>query len=128
MSSANTKSGTTNTDDTSVDSVPQLDSIAVVPPIEAISDALGHIPELAANEKDLDPFTTPRSSQVAESSQEPYSNRHIVGRGADNHVMSWANFNSMGDRNALSRLSQPHAVPDGNVWGNMSPSKRRLDS
>ncbi|KAJ4345450.1 uncharacterized protein N0V89_011581 [Didymosphaeria variabile] len=115
---------TVDTDDASLESVPQLDSVAIVPPNEIASDALGVIPELPANEKDVDPFETPKTSEVPATSQEESINGIRVGSDHDNHVMSWANMNSMGNRNAMCRLSQPHAVPEGSVWENMSLTKK----
>lgn len=109
----------------SANSIPQLDSHVLVPPSEAISDALGNIPELPADEQEVDPSTTPRSSQMIEV---PRQQRTPRNRDPDNHVMSWSNFTSMGSRNAMSRLSQPHTVPEGNVWGNMSPTRTKQDA
>jgi hypothetical protein len=95
--------------------VQQLDSVAVVPTNEANVDALGNIPELPADERNHD-APQPGSDNLQ-------SKR--ISRDSDNHVMSWAQFNSMGVRSSASRLSQPHASPDvaNAVWGNMSPEK-----
>ncbi|KAK7191697.1 hypothetical protein DPSP01_008076 [Paraphaeosphaeria sporulosa] len=121
ISSAGTKNIAGDSAHTSSESVPQLDGIAIIPPNEIGSDALGIIPELPANEKDSS--KTSRTSKVAEVPQAGNSNGGRVCRDPNNHVMSWANLNSMGNRNAMSRLSQPHAIPEGGVWENMSPTK-----
>ncbi|KAL5381843.1 hypothetical protein PMIN02_010176 [Paraphaeosphaeria minitans] len=121
-SSAGTKNIAGNSSHTSSESVPQLDGIAIIPPNEIGSDALGTIPELPANEKD--PFETPRTSEVAEISQEGNVYGVRACSDPDNHVMSWANIHSMGNRSAMSRLSRPHTIPEGGVWENIIPTKK----
>jgi hypothetical protein len=103
--------------------VQQLDSVVVVPTNEADVDALGNVPELPATERNGDASSTPHPSTMPAS--EDVRNKRM-GRDSDNHVMSWAQFNSTGVRNAASKLSQPHASQDviNAVWGNMSPEQR----
>lgn len=93
-----------------------------MPHHEIGSDALGTIPELPANEKKS---CETISSEAAESSQDGIRRGSLLQRDPDDHVMSWANLNSMGNRNAKSRLSQPHVIPEGSVWENMSPTKNK---
>ncbi|KAF2636142.1 hypothetical protein P280DRAFT_158636 [Massarina eburnea CBS 473.64] len=126
-SHSETKPVALGNDDLTLESVPQLDG---VPTVEANVDALGNIPELpavSATRGDLDPFTTPDSSVEGESSEKAASRPKTESqRGeADGHVMSWSQFNSMGNRDPSSRLSQPHTAPDSStgVWENMSPTK-----
>jgi len=99
----------------------------VVPTTEMGVDPIGNIAELPTTETNADPFSTPESS--AESS--PTDAQPTVGkrRSGDpsNLVTSWAQYNSMGNRNLASRLSQPHAAPDGSVavWSNLSPVENK---
>ncbi|KAF2187124.1 hypothetical protein K469DRAFT_686324 [Zopfia rhizophila CBS 207.26] len=79
------------------DLVPQLDSTMIRPTNEMGADPLGSIPELPASEKN--PFATPHvsveQSKNSESSGMQPSREKRSGD-ADNHVMSWAQYNSMG--------------------------------
>lgn len=108
---------------TSSESVPQLDGIAIMPPNEIGSDALGNIPELPANEKHVDPFETP-ASEVVEASQEGNNNGGRTCCNPNKYAMSAATSNSIGNQNTMSRLSQPHAVPGGGAWEDISLNKK----
>ncbi|KAF2442405.1 hypothetical protein P171DRAFT_523222 [Karstenula rhodostoma CBS 690.94] len=123
ISSARTKNIANDSAHTSSESIPQLDGIAIMPPNEIGSDALGTISELPADEKHIDPFETP-TSEVAEVPQEGNIDGGRACRDPNNHIMSWANLNSTGNRNAMSRLSQPHAIPEGGVWESMRPTNK----
>lgn len=103
------------------DPVPQLDSTTIRPTTEINTDALGNIPELPAAERN--PFDTPDPSKTDSPMTQP-SQKSAVGDVGD-HVMSWTQFNSRGNRDPASRLSQPHGAPDDSaaVWGNMSVTK-----
>ncbi|KAF2252818.1 hypothetical protein BU26DRAFT_210206 [Trematosphaeria pertusa] len=93
----------------------------VIPKFEASVDPLGSIPELPATERNA-PFATPDPSRTAESSSDTPGSRGVRhGQGAEDHVLSWAQYHSLGNRNPSSRLSQPHGAPDASasVWGTM---------
>ncbi|KAF1999333.1 hypothetical protein P154DRAFT_523362 [Amniculicola lignicola CBS 123094] len=107
------------------DTVPQLDSTMIMPTAEIGVDPLGSIPELPASERN--PFETPRMSAAPPAdSTETQSGDSVE---SNDHVMSWAQFNSFGNRNPSSRLLMPHPAPDttGAVWENLtsSPIKTR---
>ncbi|KAF2257860.1 hypothetical protein CC78DRAFT_622283 [Lojkania enalia] len=106
---------------TQPDPIPQLDSVQVVPTIEMGSEPMGNIAELPAVEGN--PFSSPRSSAGTDRSTSDPGQEGNKMVNSDNHVMSWALFNSMGNRSQLSRLLQPHGAPDVSVtaWSNMSP-------
>ena len=61
--------------------VPQLDGTTIFPANEAITDALGNIPELPADNNHLaDPFITPTSSNVIEkTSEEDNKDSKLIG-------------------------------------------------
>lgn len=118
------------------DPVPHLDSMMVVPATEICGDPLGNIPELSA-ERNSNPFINAHLPTESGSSYLSMQPRHSKTKGkgrdtdeeAQDHVMSWASYNhwnSRGNRNAASRLSSPHKVPDisVSVWENMSPGRR----
>lgn len=102
------------------DSVPQLDGAMVRPRNEIGGEPIGSIPELPATEKN--PFDTPLS-EAHDSTEAEIQTRKSRSVDANNHVMSWAQYNSLGNRNPGSRLSQPPpAAPDASVWENMNPT------
>lgn len=111
-----------DTEDTSLSHIAQLDSVPIVPPNEMAADALGIIPELPINEKGVNPFETPKVPGMPEASPSREGGVDRIGsaRDSNEHVLSWTDFNSMGNRSAEARLSQPHAAPEGGMWGNMS--------
>lgn len=92
------------------DPVPQLDSTMIRPRVEM----LGSIPGLRATNK------SPNSSDNSDTG--PNKNRYESDE--NNHVMSWAQFNSLGNRHPESRLWQPHSGPEVSltVWENMGPA------
>ncbi|KAF2105404.1 hypothetical protein BDV96DRAFT_592604 [Lophiotrema nucula] len=109
--------------DVESDAVQQLDSTMIRPTTELGSEPVGNIAELPVILKDSSATST-FSDEGSSSDSSATAKTHKIGD-ADNHVMSWAQFNSMGNRNAAARLSQPHGAPDvsNTVWSNMSPTK-----
>ncbi|KAF2793122.1 hypothetical protein K505DRAFT_375553 [Melanomma pulvis-pyrius CBS 109.77] len=114
----------------SSDPVQQLDSTMIMPTTEMGGDPLGNIPELPAPEPNADPFVTPDSSVQSKTSSDQLCTGEERAGDPDNHVMSWAQYTSMGTRNPSSRLSQPHGAPDvsGAVWSNLSLTKKEDES
>jgi hypothetical protein len=122
-SGTNEKAGTTNdgrkpVGDSDLDAVAQLDSTMIRPTTEVDATPLGNIPELPAN--------ADSSLNILETTDaEPATNhQRKSGNGSEDltdHVMSWAQFNSLGNRQPASRLEQPHSVPEASaaVWENM---------
>ncbi|KAF2465065.1 uncharacterized protein BDR25DRAFT_346363 [Lindgomyces ingoldianus] len=100
--------------------VPQLDGRMIRPTNEMGADPIGSIAELPASQQN--PFATPNLS-ANESGH--FKSPRRSGVDVEDHVMSWAQFNSMGKRDPSSRLSQPHGAPDtsASVWGTLSPTQ-----
>ncbi|PSN59538.1 hypothetical protein BS50DRAFT_229547 [Corynespora cassiicola Philippines] len=102
--------------------VPQLDGAMVVPPSEVVGDDLNAIAELPTTSTPNPPSTPVAAAMDEAGEQRRKSKEKNVD--ADNHVMSWSQYNSMGTRQPAARLSQPHGAPDttSSVWENMSPT------
>jgi hypothetical protein len=83
-------------------------------------EPIGSIPELPATERN--PFETPPSEAHDSTEAEIQRRRKSRSADVDDHVMSWAQYNSLGNRNPASRLSQPPpGAPHASVWENMNP-------
>jgi hypothetical protein len=109
------KAGLKDESEPDPDPVPQLDSAMIRPTTEMGGDPLGNIPELEDHAIDA-----PNAPPALES---PETQPKRTGEtGTTDHVMSWAEINSLGNRHPTSRLSQPHGAPDSvTLWGNLSP-------
>lgn len=108
------KAGLEDVSEPEPDPVPQLDSAMIRPTNELGGDPLGNIPELADHASNASPTLESPETQPKRMGQ-----AGTTGTTGD-HVMSWAEINSLGNRHPASRLSQPHGAPV-TVWGNMSP-------
>lgn len=94
----------------------------VVPTNEFGVDPLGIIAELPVGEKNPGGSANPPTTTEWNTAQPSKPERRTSD--ADNHVMSWAQFNSLGNRGPAARLSQPYGAP---VWENMTTTRSERD-
>ncbi|KAF2733268.1 hypothetical protein EJ04DRAFT_553514 [Polyplosphaeria fusca] len=102
------------------DAVPQLDSTMIRPTNELGGEPMDNFAELPAS--DMTKKTT--AASVAGPAVSPRKSN-----GGDEHIMSWAQYNSASNRDPSARLSYPHDTPDASaaVWSNMSPTTIRQE-